>query len=149
METPSIAWRRACDVVAAGSAAVVVASLLAAGNYRAHVRFSHTTSIAATTAAAVLAGAAVVAALVGRRRPVLGLLGGAGVSAAAAASWLLLGDHRLDGPVILAVAREHGVHIGDFLAVVPATISIALATLAVMAGIRSKVSGRRPRVPSY
>lgn len=44
----------------------------------------------------------------------------------AAAAWVG-GEHRWDGRVVLTLARNHGVHIGDSIAVVPLLLGAGLA----------------------
>ncbi|MFN8051381.1 MAG: hypothetical protein U0Q22_08100 [Acidimicrobiales bacterium] len=112
---PAPAW----TAVAAGAAVVFVAAWLARGHIHAHVRFSHTEWVSAPSGIAVLAFGALVAALIGRRHAVLGLVGLALASIGLGVLWLLLGDHRFAGPVLISLSRDHGIHLGDALALLP------------------------------
>ena len=121
----------------AGSAVLAFGGALAArGHFRARVRLSHTAWLSAPSAVAMLSAVAVLAAVIGRRHEVLGLLGLAATSVGTGVLWLLLGDHRFAGPVILYLAREHGVHIGDALALIPFGVGLVLARMAWVARSR-------------
>ena len=111
---------------------VLVTSLDLRGHFHAHVRLSHTRWVSAPSAMAALAVLAVVATLVGRRREIVGLLGLAAVSVGLAAFWLLLGHHQWAGPVIVDLGDDHGIHIGDFLALVPLAAAGVLTWLAII-----------------
>lgn len=130
---------RAWDAAIVLSGVVLLSALDARGHVHAHVRLTETRWLSAPSSLALLAAAAVVAGLVGRRSEVAGFLGLAGVSFALGASWLLLGDHRFAGPVILGLSREHGVHIGDLLAAVPVLLGVALVRWALL-GVRRRAS---------
>lgn len=114
------------------SAVVLVTALNLRGQFHARVRLSDTRWVAAPTAMAGLALLAVVVALLGRRREIIGLLGLAAVSLGLAAFWLLLGHHRWAGPVLVDLGDDHGVHLGDFLVVLPLAASGAFTWLALM-----------------
>jgi hypothetical protein len=97
------------------------------------------------------------AALMGRRQERFGLMGLTGVSLGASLCWLLLSAHRLDGPVVFHVSEAHGVHIGDLVAVLPATVAVALTwrLLVLARGPRcsqtpsiARLDNRRPPRPA-
>lgn len=48
------------------------------------------------------------------------------LGALAAAAWVG-GEHRWDGRVVLTLAHDHGVHVGDSVAVIPLLLGIGLA----------------------
>ena len=48
------------------------------------------------------------------------------LGALAAAAWVG-GEHRWDGRVVLTLAHDHGVHIGDSVAILPLLLGIGLA----------------------
>lgn len=116
---------------------VLITALDLRGQFHAHVRLSHTRWLSAPSAMAALAVVAIVVTLVGRRREILGLLGLAGVSLGLAAFWLLLGHHQWAGPVLVDLGDDHGIHLGDFLALVPIA---AAGALVWTAAIRSRTS---------
>ncbi|HOT79508.1 MAG TPA: hypothetical protein PKY13_05945 [Microthrixaceae bacterium] len=117
-------------VVAAG--VVLVTSPGLRGQFHAHVRLTPTRWLSAPSAMATLALVALVVTLVGRRREILGLLGLAAVSLGLAAFWLLLGHHQWAGPVLVDLGDDHGIHLGDFLALVPVAAAGALVWTAAI-----------------
>jgi len=128
---PRLLATGAWNALAVVGVVVLVTSLDLRGQFHAQVRLSSGRWLSAPSAMTLLAVAAIAAALVGRRREVAGLVGLAGVSAGLAAFWLLLGHHRWAGPVLVDLGDDHGVHLGDFLALVPLGLAAALLWLAV------------------
>ena len=117
-------------IVVAG--VVLVTSIQLRGHFHAHVRLTPTRWLSAPSAMAALALVALVVTLVGRRREVLGLLGLAAVSLGLSAFWLLLGHHQWAGPVLVDLGDDHGIHLGDFLALVPVGVAGALVSTAAL-----------------
>ena len=99
---------------------MAAAGCLAAGlHFTAEVRLGNDRTMLATTALAGRALLAALSALVARHSEPFGMIGIAMACVATSGFWLALGRHRFAGPVILTVGREHGIHIGDPLAVLP------------------------------
>lgn len=131
--------QRVWNWMVVGSGTVLVGSLLARGHYTVRVRLTPDRSVSAPTALTVVAVVVLVSALVGRRRETAGLLGLAIACLGVATIWVLLGNHRFEGPVLMHFSRTHGLHLTDPLASVP----LALAGLLVVRGVRRVlVSGR-------
>jgi hypothetical protein len=79
---------------------------------------------ATTTLIIVLALVAAAVCLVGAAVPVLGLIGLSGVFGAVAVAWPLAKHNQYAGPVLMDFAFQHGLHLNDFLAVVPASAAL-------------------------
>lgn len=126
--------------IAIVSATAVVGSLAAGLHFTAEVRLGSDRTVLATTALAVLGALAAMSALVARRIEPLGLVGIAIVCVGTAGFWLSLGRHRFAGPVIMTIGREHGIHIGDPLALLPVIAGGWVLVLAIRVRKRERAA---------
>lgn len=129
--TTNLDKRRIWAFVAGFSAVAAVVALIAGLHFTAEVRLGNDRTVQATSVLAGLGAFTALAALAARRNEAIGLLGIAMASVASGAFWLMLGRHRFAGPVIMTVASEHGIHVGDPLALIPVAIGALVALRAI------------------
>lgn len=130
---PSESMERAAGFPGRGCAALALTSLAAvAGALAVHphvdvaVRLSTQRHLPATTALVLLGVAGLATAAVGLRWRRLALLGVAALSLGLAVAWLGLTPHRFSGPVVAPLSSQHGLHLTDAIALVPALVGVAL-----------------------
>lgn len=128
---PARRWRvRAWDAIAVAGVVLLLTGFDLRGRFHTHVRLTENRWLSAPSTLILIAAVIVAAALVGRRRQFLGQLGLAAAAVGTAAAWLLLGHHKWAGPVLADFGDDHGLHLGDFLALVPLGLAATLTAAA-------------------
>ncbi len=125
------------DKLRVAAVLAVAAGVVARPHFDAMVRLSRERRMPATTVFILLSMATVLVSLVGRKHPRLALLALSALSFGASASWLALTENRFSGPVMATIGRDHGVHLTDPAAVVPAAVGLALLVKALRLTLRT------------